>query len=70
VSSSSVAVTDTLTATCAPGEVVSGGGWTDSGEVQVAVSAPSAAGDAWTVFFRFNTGTITATAICVAGTMS
>jgi hypothetical protein len=69
-SSSSNAITGTVTATCAAGEVVTGGGYTDSGEVQVIVSAPSSAGDAWIVSFLFNNGTITATAICVAGTMS
>jgi hypothetical protein len=70
ISTSSSAITGTVTATCGPDEVVSGGGFAGSGEVEVIVSAPSAAGDAWTVSFLFNNGTISAIAICVAGTMS
>jgi hypothetical protein len=69
-STSSTGPTATLTATCAPGEVVTGGGFTGTSDVVLLTSAPTAAGDGWTVSFIFNTGTVTATAICVAGTMS
>jgi hypothetical protein len=70
VSSSSGAPTGQLTATCAPGEVVTGGGFNGTSDVDVIVSAPSSTGNAWSVSFVFNTGTVTATAICVAGTMT
>jgi len=70
VSGSSTGPTASLTASCGPGEVVSGGGFTGTADVVVLTSAPTVAGDGWTVSFIFNTGTVTATAICVAGTMS
>ena len=69
-SASSSAPTGTLTATCSPGEVASGGGFTDTASGQILSSAPTAAGDGWTVSFVINGGTVTAIAICVAGTSS
>lgn len=67
-SAPSSAATGTVTATCAQGEVASGGGFADTAAGQILTSAPNGAGNAWTVSFILNSGTVTATAICVAGT--
>jgi len=69
-SATSTAATGTLTATCDAGEVVTGGGFTDTAAGQIISSAPSVAGNAWTVSFILNSGTVTAIAICVEGTMT
>jgi hypothetical protein len=58
-----------VTVTCAPGEVVTGGG-ADAPNAVLKGSAPTVVGDGWTISVSGNSGTITVTAICVAGTMS
>jgi Collagen triple helix repeat (20 copies) len=68
VADSSV-VTGTLTAACDVGEVVSGGG-VDAPDGIIHQSAPTAAGNGWTLAVSGNSGTVTVTAICVAGTTS
>jgi len=68
VTDSSV-VTGTVIAACDPGEVVTGGGVVAPGGL-IHGSSPTAAGDGWTLAVSGNSGTVTVTAICVAGTMS
>ena len=65
----STVVTGNVDANCANGEVVSGGGF-DAPNAAVRQSAPIVNGAGWTVAVFGNSGTVTVTAICVAGTSS
>jgi len=69
VSQDSIIAAGSVTVTCAPGEVVTGGG-VNAPNAELKASMPTAAGDGWTISVTGNSGTITVTAICVAGTMS
>jgi len=62
-------VTGNVNANCANGEVVTGGGF-DAPNAAVHQSAPTSGGTGWTVAVIGNSGTVTVTAICVAGTSS
>lgn len=63
--------TSTITASCSAGEVVTGGGFAES-NATISASGPNGAGDGWTVSYWAASGpvSVTANAICVAGTSS
>jgi hypothetical protein len=70
VSTPDALAADTATASCAPGDVVTGGGFLSSGTATISGSAPNAATPSgWDVTFSANNAEVTAFAICVAGTI-
>jgi hypothetical protein len=69
VTSAPTSVDATITALCAAGEVVTGGGFTGSA-LRISKSSPTAIGDGWSVTVLSPSAPVTANAVCVAGTIS
>ncbi|MGO9875333.1 MAG: hypothetical protein ACLPVY_16195 [Acidimicrobiia bacterium] len=71
ITNTDTAATGPVTATCAAGGVVTGGGFIVPSPTYVLSSTPNGAGTAWVVNYSGGPGTaITAYAICVTGTSS
>ncbi len=69
VTSAPLSTDGTITALCAAGEVVTGGGFTGS-TIQLFGSAPNASGTGWSVTIDSDGSAFVAHAICVVGTSS
>ena len=69
VTSAPTSVDATITASCAVGEVVTGGGFTGSA-LAITNSRPNVAGTGWNITVDSDGSPVTANAVCVAGTIS
>jgi hypothetical protein len=69
VVSAPTSVDGTVTASCVPGEVATGGGFAGAA-TRITRSAPTALGDGWSVTVVSPTSPVSAYAVCVAGTIS
>jgi hypothetical protein len=69
VTSAPTSVDATITAQCAPGEVVTGGGYTGTA-LAITNSRPNVSGTGWSITVDSDGTPVTANAVCVAGTIT